>query len=548
MKRQADDTKSQPLARMMAPGVYSSICPLFAAASDGAGLVITGGGGGSRQFGVPNYLQAHIVTSSSSVTTIASLDTGEDPVTSLSYYGPLDAYVATLKNSVLLFRIDQGALWSFRVLTRFAADPVILCKSARVTRRGDRTFFLTGGEDGWARVWENGAEIFKVFGGVEGAKDNELVGVDWCEEIPGRFLTLARNGMLRIWDERGSMIYSVSQNNLYGRNAFWIEGGRVVAAYHGARGPSLLALHSINSRDLRSAEVSKKFVISSLQRGVGKEVILGMADGGVHVWNWESLKKLRIEGGKKSHDLPVSAAVTIGEGSLVSVSADFTIRSWGSGSRGGKMFKILFILFLAILGVFAHGDISETVAKSADFGSTVLSVGFEYGSSIANYAASTGSDILTRASNSFKSSQEEPAVLNDSEIPALPDNEKDEVVTAQTAYFTTDRKIETPAAEKKESPSLLKKPVKEKDAVNQAPSVQASETPSQEQAMRRLQDQPEQQSQQPSDQPSDEPSEEPSQLSEPIEPLNIEELPGEPTEINDEVTVPESTERPSEDL
>lgn len=140
--------------------LYFASYPIFALGTDGQGLVITGGGGGGKSYGVLNYLQAHVVIQDPStralcVETIATLDTGAGTPIAIDYLkGGL--WACSLGNECLLFKFSDDSLSIeplFRFKTEISGDPLHVTNFVRLSAHNAQLSVLTGGEDRAVRLW-----------------------------------------------------------------------------------------------------------------------------------------------------------------------------------------------------------------------------------------------------------------------------------------------------------------------------------------------------------------------------------------------------------
>ena len=109
----------QSVAQKLENQIYRLIYPVFSCAADSKNILITGGGGGSNAFGVKNFLQIHLIDErNQTLATLASLDTGDEIPTQLSFNADLKLWSCCLKRSLLVFYIEETSLFRFNCVLK----------------------------------------------------------------------------------------------------------------------------------------------------------------------------------------------------------------------------------------------------------------------------------------------------------------------------------------------------------------------------------------------------------------------------------------------
>jgi WD40 repeat protein len=349
-------SKEQPVAKLASPAIYQLIYPPYCCASDGTGLLVTGGGGGSKSFGVGNMLQLHVVSEAcSKLTTVSTLDMGEQITRSLQYSESHRLWTATMDDRVLIFDIDESGLFCFRPLASFSAELRTqgACKFAKLGTFKNQRVILTGGDESDARVWnflvgQKPSLILTVNHGS--GNDSDLVDGSWY--VDGcRFVTGSRNGLAKVWDTASgtclSSVYSPTPDVSL-RACQFLDNGHLLNAYYAApKGPSTLQRFDNLGIPLGSAvKLSSKSVISALTVQ-GERAGIAFNTGHAESWDLKTMRSLPLMR-LAEHDLAV-AGVALVPGGVISVSVDFTVRLWSDAKPSPLFWLILVFLAAAIL-------------------------------------------------------------------------------------------------------------------------------------------------------------------------------------------------------
>lgn len=347
----SQEQNKQPIVQHIQPGFYRTMYPIYAAAYDGEGLFVTAGGGGSKQHGVLNYLQCHVLNNINELVSVSTLSTGDDTPTSIFYSPSLRVWVAAVKYEVVIFRVSDGSLFEFQPLARFEVERGHPCRAVSLGLRSGQQILITGSENGFAKLWtwrfgEIPRETLSVFAGIDGNKDNDVVSVDLAE-TGSCFLTLTRSGILKVWDsDTSSCLYSVSSpdQGMNGRAAIFVPSSLVASpgsispilvSYYAATKTSSLVVYDPVSRKETVVSVGKN-VLSCLSRiRANGDFFVGFASGQGELWRLSYSTRWIIRRSQaiiavRGHDLPISSAALLSDGTVLSVGPDFNILVWTS--------------------------------------------------------------------------------------------------------------------------------------------------------------------------------------------------------------------------
>ena len=328
-------TADQLVAKNVSAGVYQVLYPCYCCAGDGSGVIVTGGGGGSKSYGVSNMLQLHVVSDScSKLTTISTLDMGEQITRSINYSDAHRLWTATMDHMVLVFDIDEVGLFSLRPIVKFSAELRTKgnCKFAKIATYKNQRLILTGGDESEVRVWNfpPGDPPTVLLSALHGSgKDNDIVDGSW--DIDGsRYLSASRNGLTKIWETAsGTCLSAISapKPDMFLRIATFTESSQVICGYYSApKGPSFLQRFGFKGEIVgKMVQLKSKSVISCLHAS-GDKAAVAFNTGNLELWDLRSMRQIKLCKGSP-HELAASGAVLVPNG-VVSVSVDFTVRLW----------------------------------------------------------------------------------------------------------------------------------------------------------------------------------------------------------------------------
>lgn len=356
--------------------------PIFALGTDGQGLLISGGGGGGKSYGVLNYIQAHVViqdpeSRSLCVETIATMDTGTGTPIAIEYMQG-GVWACSLGDECLLFRFSDDSLTIeplFRFKTEISGDPLHVTNFVRLSGSlsNGSVSVLTGGEDKIARLWrlsiDTGSRTISQVSLVSELPDHkaEVVDGDWQ---PGgnQFLTCGKDGSVKVWNAfTQSLVCTIEprsidkkQSNtgpLAIRSALFVGQNDVVVLCHHSRGPAFLMLYSISNPGIpiASITVSRSIATSMAADATRSRVAVSQADGQKTVYAVPSLKSLHSSK-KNCHQMPPGRTLFVFDNLVVSGSPDFSLSFFdplrGKVSWFGWLLWLILVLCLAMLCMY----------------------------------------------------------------------------------------------------------------------------------------------------------------------------------------------------
>lgn len=359
--------------------LYFASYPIFALGTDGQGLLISGGGGGGKSYGVLNYLQAHVVIQDPSsrslcVETIATMDTGTGTPIAIDYMqGGL--WACSLGNECMLFRFSDDSLTIeplFRFKTEISGDPLHVTNFVRLFAQPNNgpVSVLTGGEDKSVRLWrlsiDSGSRKITQASLVCELPDHkaEVVDADWQ---PGgnQFLTCGKDGSVKVWNSfTQSLVCTIEprsidkkQSNagpLSIRSALFVGQNDVVVLCHHSRGPAFLMLYSMSNPGIPISAVTVSHSIATSMAGdaTRSRVAVSQADGQKTVYAVPSLRLLHSSK-KNCHQMPPGRTLFLFDNLVVSGSPDFSLSFFDPlRNRVGLLGWLVWLLLVLALAVF----------------------------------------------------------------------------------------------------------------------------------------------------------------------------------------------------
>jgi len=362
---------------------YFMSYPLFCVGTDGEGLIITGGGGGGKAYGVINYLQAHVAiqnesTGNVTMETIASMDTGSGAAMALDYTPAQGGvWICGLGSSCLLFKFNDESL-SMEPLFKFRSEKLAeshLSNFAKLADINNVIHILTGGEDKILRLWRvdqsggpgtaiTGVSLLKEFSDHQA----EIVDADW-HSPSSQFLSCGKDGTVKIWslNSTSSPITTlqppkdkrVDQSlNLSIRSAYFVNNPSrdIVVLCHYPRGPAFLMVFSQANptTPISCIMVSRTITPSMGINQTRSRVAISHAGGEKDIYAVPSCK-LISRTPKHCHEMPPCKTVFVNNELVVSGSPDFSLNFFdprmNSSSFLSKLFKFILLLLILILSV-----------------------------------------------------------------------------------------------------------------------------------------------------------------------------------------------------
>ena len=376
---------------------YFTSYPIFCACSDGQGLVITGGGGGGKSYGVLNFLQAHVVIQDPSsraitVETIATLDTGADAPMALDYLnvqGGLWAFAAGTNCTFFKFNDDTLLIEPlFKWKSEVTGNELHVTNFVKMFSLPQGLFILTGGEDQVARLWQArqeagpGSKITQVTLAKELLDHKaEVVEGDW-QPSGHHFLTCGKDGTVRVYASHNYQLVSTIQprsidKKLLNENAplaircaMFVDMNDVVVLCHHPRGPAFLMLFNLANP---AAPVSAVVVSRSITPSMGinaqrDRVVVSQAGGEKNVFAVPSLRKLHSSN-RHSHEMPPAKTLFVFKDLVVSASPDFSLNFFDPNLRTSSLFArvFLFLFWLILVCTIVAGGVFKFLPEGRQF-------------------------------------------------------------------------------------------------------------------------------------------------------------------------------------
>jgi WD40 repeat protein len=351
MSKPQQASRTQPLPNKLGHGIYQTIYPVYTCASDDRGVLITAGGGGGGRHGVKNMIQCHVLDdTNSSMLTMSTLDTGEFLPSHVSYSESHRLYTAVLKDQIMVFAIDEAALFQFKVLCLFKGvnDTANIRMSKMLSHHGERSI-LVGLDTGELRCFRyppgaSAPSASFTLTHSSPVKDSEITDFDFRSD-GALIVTCAKNGTTKIWDVSGhEPVCKASLNSpaagVYARSSRFITDSAVLVAYYTPRGPSYLARFSLEGGKIDTpvvATIPGRAGISAVALGADrKTALVGFSGGNHEIWDVERMKVVK-KGKSDEHEMPITAVALFGSSGGLTGSADFTVRLLSNtGVTGGS--------------------------------------------------------------------------------------------------------------------------------------------------------------------------------------------------------------------
>ena len=354
---------------------YFASYPVFSIGTDGQGLVITGGGGGGKSYGVLNYLQAHVVIQDASsraltMETIATLDTGPDAAIAIDYLDTQGGvWICALGNHCLLFKFNDDTLAIeplFKFKSELSGNDLHVTNFVKLHASQGVISILTGGEDKVVRLWQvrqesgQGSKITHVDLVTELADHKaEVVDADW-QMTGNHFLTCGKDGSVKVWQAYNQqLVCTIQPRSLDKKNetvvsirsAFFVAQNDVVILCHHPRGPAYLMLYSLANptSPVSALAVSKTITPSMAINATRTRVAISHAGGEKDI---VSVPGMRMVGSmrKHSHEMPPGKTIFVFENLIVSASPDFSLNFFDPLKRSNALSSLcMFVLWLVLL-------------------------------------------------------------------------------------------------------------------------------------------------------------------------------------------------------
>ena len=377
-RKEKPDPIPQPLkAGPAGSNSFFTSYPIFSIATDGQGLVITGGGGGGKAYGVINYLQAHVAIQNPTnrdltLETIATLDTGADAAMALDFLNVQGGvWACALGFNCMLLKFNDDGLSIdplFKWRSELGSD-MHVTNFAKLAQIDNVLHLLTGGEDKIARVWRVNQEAgpgTKILNAtlVKELPDHnaEVNEGDW-HRSGTQFLTCGKDGTVNVWASHSQQLLATIQprsidkklanENLAIRAAYFLPGNEVVVLCHHPRGPAFLMLFALANpaTPLAVVTVSRTITPSMGINQARDRVVVSHAGGEKDVYALPSLRLVHRMN-KHSHEMPPGKSMFVFNDLVVSASPDFSLNFYDPLARRGYGFCTwLIILLLTMLVV-----------------------------------------------------------------------------------------------------------------------------------------------------------------------------------------------------
>ena len=377
-KGEADPIKAGPPASRS----YFTSYPIFCAGTDGQGLLITGGGGGGKSYGVLNFLQAHVVIQDPSsrlvsIETIATLDTGSDAPMALDFLKPQGGiWACALGTHCMIFKFNDDTLQIeplFRWKSELSGDELHITNFVKMTALNGSISLLTGGEDKTARLWQMrqetgpGSRISEISLVTELADHKaEVVDGDW-QSGGQHFLTCGKDGSVRVYASFNQQLVCTLQPRsidkkmanenapLAIRSAYFVGNSDVAVLCHHPRGPAFLMLFSLANpvTPVAAIVVSKSITPSMGINQTRDRIVVSHAGGEKDVFAVPSLRKL-FSMTQHSHEMPPGKSFFVFDDLVASASPDFSLNVFDPYAKRTRGFlSMLFWLIVLVLLISA---------------------------------------------------------------------------------------------------------------------------------------------------------------------------------------------------
>jgi WD40 repeat protein len=347
--------------------------PIFCTHSDGQGLVITGGGGGGKAYGVINYLQAHVVimnpeTGDTTMETIASMDTGADAPVSLDYCDGL--WACALGRQIMLFKFNDDTL---------SIEPVFKFESkgnsnfVKIVNSG--TAILTGGEDKFFRIWSivqpNGAAITSVT--LKREFNDHNAEVNSADASDGMMVSCGKDGTVKVY-VREALSCTIQPRSpdakhanaaLSIRGAFILKNNDIVVLCHLPRGPSHLMLFNTANPSVPKSVllVDAKSITPSIGINTQRDrIVFSHVGGEKDIYAVPSLKLIH-RSRKHCHEMPPGICLFVAPELVLTASPDFSVNFHSPKmTKSNPLWTLLMmlVLFFILAMLFITAFLPET--------------------------------------------------------------------------------------------------------------------------------------------------------------------------------------------
>ncbi|KAF4662497.1 hypothetical protein FOZ61_003281 [Perkinsus olseni] len=364
-KEQAETGGSAPKPAVPGlDGTFYMAYPIFSMCSDEHGLVLTGGGGGGKEYGVLDYIQAHVYDETTeSFTTVSSIETGTKVCYDLTYCPATDRFAAALTSECLLLRFDPASL-SLTCEARFTAElsnpGQTVCNVLRYSPSGAE--LLTGGDDGVVRVWNLASSTSTPRLALDD-HHKEIVDAEWAPS-GDRFVTCGRDRSVKLWSGEGACTDTIIPEKVkavspLAKFARFVNDTCLIVATHGPRGPSWLTIYDVGSdgktKEVRKSQISKAVICSMAVSQDRSQAVLGFVDSTRMIISLAPTSML-FKNTAVVHEMPPGkAAFLLDKHVVCTSSADYSVNIWNikkparSHSLGCCWWLIFLLSLMALL-------------------------------------------------------------------------------------------------------------------------------------------------------------------------------------------------------
>ena len=352
---------------------YVEGLPLYCVASDGQGLVITGGGGGGKSYGVMNFLQVHVIIHNQkshtvSLETINTVDMGPDAPQCIDHADGV--WVVSFGGSAMLFTFNDEKL-SISELIRFRTEKFSFNHLTNFIKIKNN-FLISGGEDKLLRLWrieKNERNQIHQVSVIREFPDHqsEVSDGDW-DSTGQRFLSCGKDGSVKVWGlQTGQCQCTITPRSidkkmenqpLTVRSAYFTGSNDVIVCAQHPRGPAFLFLYSLASagQPLTSVTATKRTVASMGINANRDQIAVSHEGGEKDVYSLPNL--LRIYSvSKEVHGIAPGKTRFVNDNLIVSVSTDSGMNFYDPLKKQNSflmkislfLFSIIFIIAMIII-------------------------------------------------------------------------------------------------------------------------------------------------------------------------------------------------------
>lgn len=366
------------------PNTYYVPFPVLALGTDEGSICCSAGGGGAAASKeVPNNIHAHKYDEATKqFSTIAALNTEKELVTALHYVSSAGVWLASVRDSTRVLVLDEEenkfivvGSW---VTEKNGKDPSQ--NFAHSNSSGE--LVATGGTDDMLQIWKvslDGGDLNPTLV-CDCRQESEVLDAAFSADSK-LVASTGRDKACRIWDaQTGQSKHTISYANpnnpkdvLMSRCVqFWIDPQgqeRLFVAAHGARGPSMLGIFTLEGQVVYQLSVDQKPLSSMCIDSEGKRIAIGITTGSKKVYALPTFKMIgKIE---ECHDMPASNVGFMGETCVVSGAGDYSINvAEFRGGSGGSMMMCVLVALIMIAGiffmVFRLGSAAATLPENAE--------------------------------------------------------------------------------------------------------------------------------------------------------------------------------------